>query len=315
MLPTTGDDMAYRGWSRGLLVLLLSGLLGCVASRPRDTVNVIGDKFSKSITLEGIPILNPNNGDLFWMLRSEVDPQAHFALHQIYVEWTYAGPSSGRYFAADDTARSLPVRNIRREFCPFNKCDRTDTLGIGIDEATLRARASTGFQVKLSAQDGTEGILDITPKMINAQLAAEARVLGEGPSRNASASTGPSGVSNGSVEPNAPGSKAAATTPEEAPHPPAGLAADRNIGLEMLPQSTGAMTHGSLHGAVILAVIPGSAAEIAGVRGGDLIVKFDGKLVESGKDILDLIASAKPHSVLTVDILRGSAHVVARIKL
>lgn len=307
--------MAYRGWSRGLLAFLLIGLLGCVASEPRNTVNVISDKFSKSVTLEGIPHLNPNNGDLFWMLRSEVDPQGHFALHQIYVEWTYAGPSSGRYFAADDTARPLPVRNIRRESCRFNKCDRTDTLGIGIDEATLRARASTGFQVKLSAQDGTAGILDITPKMINAQLVAEARVLGESPSRSASASTAPSGVSNGPVDPNAPGAKTASAMPEGAPHPPAGLTADRNIGLQMLPQSTGAMTHGSLHGAVILAVIPGSPAEAAGVRGGDLIVKLDGKLVESGKEILDLLAKAKPHSVVTVDILRGSAHVVARIKL
>jgi S1-C subfamily serine protease len=83
----------------------------------------------------------------------------------------------------------------------------------------------------------------------------------------------------------------------------------------MLPQSTATMSHGSLHGAVILAVIPGSPAEAAGVRGGDLIVKLDGKLVESGKEILDLIAKAKPHSVVTVDILRGSAHVVAHIKL
>jgi len=306
--------MPDRRWWLGFQILAIACLSGC-APPPRTTVNVIADKFSKSVTLEGIPRLNPNNGNLFWMLRSEVDPQGHFALHQIYVEWTYAGPSSGRYFAADDTARPLAVRNIRREYCPFNKCDRTDTLGIGIDEATLRARASTGFQVKLSAQDGTAGILDITPEMINAQLAAEARVRGEGPSHSASASSGPSGVSNGSVDPNAPGDKTAAAMPEATPHPPAGLAADRNIGLQMLTQSTATMSHGSLHGAVILAVIPGSPAEAAGVRGGDLIVKLDGKLVESGKEILDLIAKAKPHSVVTVDILRGSAHVVARIKL
>jgi hypothetical protein len=174
--------MPDRCWWLGFQILAIACLIGC-APPPRTTVNVIADKFSKSITLEGIPVLNPNNGDLFWMLRSEVNPQAHFALHQIYVEWTYAGPSSGRYFAADDTARPLPVRNIRREYCPFNKCDRTDTLGIGIDEATLRARASTGFQVKLSAQDGTAGILDITPQMINAQLAFSARGRHAAPQR------------------------------------------------------------------------------------------------------------------------------------
>jgi hypothetical protein len=207
--------MPYRSGKLLVVALSLLGLIGCTPTPPRNTVNVIGDKFSKSITLEGIPLLNPNNGDLFWMLRSEVNPQAHFALHQIYVEWTYAGPSSGRYFAADDTARPLPVKNIRRESCPFNKCDRTDTLGIGIDEATLRARASTGFQVKLSAQDGTAGILDITPKMINAQLAAEDAVFSSGgPPRKAFLGIGPmdlmfgAGVMVDHVDPGTPAAAA-----------------------------------------------------------------------------------------------------------
>src|SRR5579862_5422965 len=153
-----------------LLLVVLAALAGCV--QPRTTVNVIGDKFSRDITLEGIPLHDPTNGDdLFWMLRSFVNPQAHTAQHQIYVAWTYAGGYSGRYFAADDTARALPVTMILKETC--RGCDRTDTLGIDIDEATLRARAATGFQVKLSAQDGTAGILSITPQMINAQLQAE----------------------------------------------------------------------------------------------------------------------------------------------
>lgn len=299
--------MAYRGWSRGLMLLAIACLIGC--AQPRTTVNIVGDKFSKFVTLEGIPLHDPDNGiDLFWMLRSFVDPQARLVKHEIYVVWVYSGHSSGRYFAADDTATPLRVTNILRESCPFNKCDRTDTLSISIDEATLLKRASTGFEVKLSAQDGTEGVLTITPRMIGAQLEAELRVLRGAPSRDPLASTPP-------VEPTAPEAKTAAAAPEAAVHTPPDLTVDRNIGLEMLPQSTTKMTHGSMHGAVILAVIPGSPAEAAGVRGGDLIVKLDGKLVESGKEVLDLIAKAKPHSVVTVDILRGSAHVVARIKL
>jgi hypothetical protein len=171
--------MLLRSGKFVAIAVMLLGLVGCAP--PRTTVNVIGDKFDKEITLEGIPLHDPNNGtDLFWMLRSFVNPQTHATTHQIYVSWVYPGRSSGRYWASDDTARDLPVNMIRRDSCPFGKCDRTDTLGISVDEATLRRRAPTGFQVKLSAQDGTYGILDITSQMINAQLQAEDQALHAG---------------------------------------------------------------------------------------------------------------------------------------
>lgn len=170
--------MPYRSGKLAAIVVLLLGLAACAP--PRTTVNVIGDKFSKEVTLVGIPLYDPDNGHLLWMLRSFVNPQTHAASHQIYIEWTYAGPSSGRYWAADDTAQDLPVSMLFKESCPFNKCDRTDTIGIGLNEATLRARVATGFQVKLSAQDGTAAILTINSQMITAQLQAEDQVLRAG---------------------------------------------------------------------------------------------------------------------------------------
>ena len=191
----------YAQW--GLWTFLLVGLAGCVPpSSPRLTVNVIGDKFSKDITLDGLPMIDPNNGDgLYWMLRSLVDPQNHIATHQIYVAWTYAGHSSGRYSAADDTAQSLPVTIILKESCPFDKCDRTDTFGIKVDEAELRARANSGFEVKISAQDGTSGIISITPRMIGAQLEAENRALGGQPNVALALSPGVTGVPNKGAAP------------------------------------------------------------------------------------------------------------------
>lgn len=83
----------------------------------------------------------------------------------------------------------------------------------------------------------------------------------------------------------------------------------------MMPRSTSELTHGNMHGAVILGVIPGSPADAAGIHGGDLIVKFDGHAVDSGNDIQDVIAKIKPNSVVRVDILRGPTQVRVDLKL
>jgi S1-C subfamily serine protease len=183
--------MPYRLGKLAAIVALLFGLAGCMPP-PRTTVSVIGDKFSSDVTLEGVPLHDPTNGvDLFWMLRSFVNPHTHTASHQIYVEWTYTGQSSGRYRAADDTARPLSVENLYKESCRFNKCPRTDTVGIAIDEATLRRRAATGFQVKLTGQDGYSGILDITSQMISAQLQAEDQAFHAGSVGTAVAAANP----------------------------------------------------------------------------------------------------------------------------
>lgn len=295
--------MTQRRRSMPLWVVLLALLSGC-AQPPRTTVNAVGDKFSKDITLEGVPLHDPTNGDdLFWMLRSYVNPQAHTAVHEIYVAWSYAGSYSGKYFAADDTARPLRVTMILKETC--RGCDRTDTLGIAIDEATLRARAATGFEVKLSAQDGTAGILSITPQMINAQLQAEDSIL---------AGSAAVGTPTSAATPsNAPPAPAAKNAPAAAP--PRAISSNPGIGLQMMPQPTSEITHGNMHGAVILGVVPDSPAALAGIRGGDLIVKINGHAVDSGPEVQDLIAKIKPNSVVKVDILRGTSNVTLQLKL
>lgn len=258
-----------------MMTLLLVGFaLASCAPQPRMTVNVVSDRFSKAITLEGLPMIDPTNGDgLFWMLRSFVDGQARTTQHQIYVEWTYPGRSSGRYFAADDTARPLPVTVLLRDrdSCPFKKCDRVDTLGIAIDEATLRARANSGFDVKLSAQDGTFGILEITPPMIAAQLQAEDRIL-----------AAPAGT------------------------PPAAAAATANAltgsGRVFLGIAPFDLPFGA--GVQVNRVDANTPAQAAGFQVGDLVRRYNGQPVTGADQLRALIAATAPGSRVPIDITR-----------
>jgi hypothetical protein len=106
-----------RSGKLAAIAILLFALAACgpLGPPPRTTVNVSGDKFSKEIQLDGVPLHAKNGIDLFWMLRSFVNPHTHTTDHQIYIEWAYVGNSPGKYSAADDTARSLHVENIYRD--------------------------------------------------------------------------------------------------------------------------------------------------------------------------------------------------------
>jgi serine protease Do len=60
-------------------------------------------------------------------------------------------------------------------------------------------------------------------------------------------------------------------------------------------------------GALIAGVEPGSAAEKAGVRRGDVILKYDGKLVESAIELPRLVAASKPGTAATLEVWRQGA--------
>jgi len=165
-----------------LLPLLLLPLLlaACIARHPEVTVE--DDRFSKDVVVFGWGNYVNNNpwGGIFrdWRLRSFVDKQTHAVSHQIYVEIHY--DDEYQYFnsAADDTARDLTVLLIdRSNMCPRITCTHYETVGITIDDATLRARAARGLQVKLSARRGSSFVMTLSPEQIGLQLAAIDRLL------------------------------------------------------------------------------------------------------------------------------------------
>jgi serine protease Do len=64
---------------------------------------------------------------------------------------------------------------------------------------------------------------------------------------------------------------------------------------------------GKPQGAVIRSVIPGSPAEKAGIEGGDVVTKVDGKIVDKAADLRRLVANVKPGAKTTLTVFRRGA--------
>ena len=61
-------------------------------------------------------------------------------------------------------------------------------------------------------------------------------------------------------------------------------------------------------GAVIRRVEPGGAADKAGIEGGDVITKIDGKTIEKATDLRRVVAGVKPGSKVAVQVFRRGAY-------
>jgi serine protease Do len=68
-------------------------------------------------------------------------------------------------------------------------------------------------------------------------------------------------------------------------------------------------------GAVITLVRAGSGAEGAGLREGDIVIKFNGQAVKSEDDLTSLLARQKPGDVVPVDVLRSDETKRLMVKL
>jgi hypothetical protein len=167
-----------RMFRKHLAASLLLLLAACAAPQPHVTVN--DDQFSKQIEIFGWGNYENPFGGIFrqWRLRSFVDKQTHQVTHQIYVELHYDDEYQYFISAADDTARSLVVLVLdRSSMCRSSDCTHFETIGVAIDDATLRARAAQGFRIKVSAQRGSEVIMTLSPTQIGLQLAAADRLI------------------------------------------------------------------------------------------------------------------------------------------
>ncbi len=81
----------------------------------------------------------------------------------------------------------------------------------------------------------------------------------------------------------------------------------RNYALELGLSST--------QGALITNVVEGSPAEEAGLKPGDVIVKFDGKIAKSAEDALARIRSKKSDEVAQVSVLRNRKLMQAKVSV
>lgn len=84
---------------------------------------------------------------------------------------------------------------------------------------------------------------------------------------------------------------------------------------ELTPDLVEAMGLPLNKGVIIVNVIEGNPADKAGLERGDVIVKFDGKEVESGNRFRLMVAGTKPAKKVPVKIIRGGKYKTLTVKL
>ncbi|MFT7721761.1 MAG: Do family serine endopeptidase [Roseateles sp.] len=72
---------------------------------------------------------------------------------------------------------------------------------------------------------------------------------------------------------------------------------------------------GKPQGALIRSVVAGSPAEKAGVEGGDVVTKVDGKVVDKAADLRRLVAAVKPGAKTTLTVFRRGAYKDLKVTL
>jgi serine protease Do len=68
-------------------------------------------------------------------------------------------------------------------------------------------------------------------------------------------------------------------------------------------------------GALVVEAFPGDAAARAGVRPGDVIVRFEGRPIESNAELVRLSARATPGDIVELELLRFGAPLLLRLKV
>jgi putative serine protease PepD len=61
-------------------------------------------------------------------------------------------------------------------------------------------------------------------------------------------------------------------------------------------------------GALVVSVVPGSAATQAGLKTGDVIVKINDTTISSASDVTNAVRAHQPGDVVSVHVVRGSHH-------
>jgi hypothetical protein len=230
------------------------------------------DAFSQTIEFDGPVSRNqPLFGD--WIefgLRSWMDRSTRTVEHQLYVDIEYQGGSQRHYeWAADNAAESLSVVKIDHSQTRCKDCQRSETVGIALQEAKLIGGLTQPYAVKLSAKSSDTAVMTIGTALIRGQLLAIA-AHGGPPAPGADEIVDPTPLDFG----------ATMETPPAKPNRPAGAKVD--------------------------AVADSGVAAASGLRGGDLIVGLDGATVGGEPAARSAIAAIPPGRRVLISILRGN---------
>ncbi len=86
-----------------------------------------------------------------------------------------------------------------------------------------------------------------------------------------------------------------------------------SLGIQFQPNLPPAVAHvyGFKYGVLISSVIPGTPAQKAGLKAGDIITSINGQPIKNGDDLVDVITAKKPGTSVTVGYLDNSQHKTA----
>ncbi len=89
------------------------------------------------------------------------------------------------------------------------------------------------------------------------------------------------------------------------------------IGVSFLDQSNPALlrSFGANHGVVVQSIEPGSPAERAGLKMGDVILSVNGQAINSGSDLVEIVSQSKIGSYVKLEILRDGKPLTAPVEV
>jgi serine protease Do len=88
-----------------------------------------------------------------------------------------------------------------------------------------------------------------------------------------------------------------------------------SLGIQFQPNLPPAVAHvyGFKSGVLISSVIPGTPAQKAGLKAGDIITSIDGQPIKNGDDLVNVITAKKPGTSVTVGFLDNGQHKTADV--
>ncbi|HEY3919181.1 MAG TPA: PDZ domain-containing protein [Stellaceae bacterium] len=272
-------------------LLLALGACASPADVPGAQPQLQTDEFSKTVDIVGPEMVeNPFFGmKKHYDLLSRLDKRSRaVVVHLVEITLDYNGNFIYFRYANDDTAQSLrliPARRTRN--IPFGM-DRREEFTIAVPDATLRAHVASGYRIKLSAQDGRETILSLTPAMVADQIAAVDNFRATGTVVAPVVTAGPAGGTPTAAPAAVPSPRA--TTPDGKPL----------LGLAPFDLPFGV-------GVQVNRVDPNTPAEAAGFQVGDLLVRYNGQPVTGADQFRNLIVQTAPGSRVPIEITRHGA--------
>lgn len=140
------------------------------------SVKIEDSEFEKEIAVTGIEIAHgyylgvPQP----YMIRSWINKDTGVVRHQLYVVDTYSSDWIFWNSASDEDAQNLEFVSISREVgrCSVNiGCLHIETYGVSLPDSKLRARATSGYRIKVRSKVGKDEILTVSPGQISSQFA------------------------------------------------------------------------------------------------------------------------------------------------